>query len=251
MKFNIAYPLTGGQKMYNVDDEHKWGKLIDRRMGSEFEGEVLGDEFKGYVFKITGGCDNDGFPMKQGILIKGRVRLVLEPESIGFICRKDGAHRRKAVRGCIVGSDIAVLSLIIVKKGDAELEGLTDTTCPRRLGPKRANKIRRMFALAKHSDNLKKKDAEKVNVDRWDVTRYVVRRETKENDGKKFFKAPKVQRLVTHNRLRRKAVYRSTKLAHAKAADASYNKYVESLKKARVVRRERSASGTGKPKPTN
>jgi hypothetical protein len=69
--------------------------------------------------------------------------------------------------------------------------------------------------------------------------------------AKKFFKAPKVQRLVTHNRLRRKAVYRSTKLAHAKAADASYNKYVESLKKARVVRRERSASGTGKPKPTN
>jgi len=251
MKFNIAYPVTGAQKMYNIDDEHKWGKLVDRRMGSEFEGEILGDEFKGYVFKITGGCDNDGFPMKQGILIKGRVRLILEPESIGFVCRKDGAHRRKAVRGCIVGTDIAVLSLIIVKKGDAELEGLTDSTHPRRLGPKRANKIRRMFALAKHSDNLKSKDAEKVNVDRWDVTRYVVRRETKDKDGKKFFKAPKVQRLVTHNRLRRKAVYRKTKLEKAKASDVSYNKYVESLKKAKVARRERSASGTGKPKPTN
>merc|ERR1712146_548830 len=128
MKFNIAYPVTGAQKMYNIDDEHKWGKLVDRRMGSEFDGEILGEEFKGYVFKITGGCDNDVFPMKQGILIKGRVRLILEPESIGFICRKDGAHRRKAVRGCIIGTDIAVCSLIIVKKGDAELEGLTDTT---------------------------------------------------------------------------------------------------------------------------
>merc|ERR1712119_106807 len=191
MKFNISYPRSGQQKMYNVDDEHKWGKLVDRRMGAEFDGDILGDQFKGYVFKITGGCDNDGFPMKQGILIKGRVRLILEPESSCFVCHKDGAHRRKAVRGCIVGTDIAVLSLIIVKKGDAELEGLTDTTCPRRLGPKRANKIRRMFALARHSDNLKKKDAEKVNVDRWDVTRYVVRRETKENDGKKILQGPK------------------------------------------------------------
>jgi len=236
--------------MYNIDDEHKWGKLVDRRMGAEFDGETLGDEFKGYVFKITGGCDNDGFPMKQGILIKGRVRLILEPESVGFICRKAGAHRRKAVRGCIIGTDIAVLTMIIVKKGDEELEGLTDTTHPRRLGPKRANKIRRMFSLAKHSDNLKKKDTEKLNVDRWDVTRYVVRRETKNKDGKQVFKAPKVQRLVTHARLRRKALYRKTKLAHAKGSDAAYNKYVESLKKAKAVRRERSASGTGKPKPT-
>merc|ERR1711918_257229 len=105
-------------------------------------------------------------PMKQGILVKGRVRLILEPESIGFICRKEGAHRRKAIRGCIVGTDISVLSLIIVKKGDNELEGLTDVNVPRRLGPKRANKIRRLFMLPKHSDNLKKTaDTYKTYVD--------------------------------------------------------------------------------------
>jgi len=252
MRFNIAYPRTGAQKQYDVDDEHKWGKLVDKRMGAEFDGDILGEQFKGYIFKITGGCDNDGFPMKQGILIKGRVRLILEPDSIGFICHKDGAHRRKAVRGCIVGTDIAVLTLIIVKKGDAELEGLTDTNPPRRLGPKRANKIRRMFNLPKHSDNLMKaKDTEKVKVDRWDVTRYVIRRETKDKDGKKFFKAPKIQRLITHARLRRKNVYRKTRVEHAKKADAAYSKYVESLKKQRTMRRERSASGTGRPKPTN
>jgi len=252
MKFNIAYPRNGAQKMYNVDDEHKWGKLVDRRMGTEFEGETLGDEFKGYIFKVTGGCDNDGFPMKQGILVKGRIRLILEPESIGFICRKTGAHRRKAVRGCIIGQDISVLSLIIVKKGDNELEGLTDVTVPRRLGPKRANKIRRMFALPKHSDNLRKgQDATKVKVDRWDVTRYVVRRLTKEKDGKQQFKAPKIQRLITHDRLRRKMVYSKTRIEKAKRSDDAYTKYLDSLKKQKTIRRERSASGTGRPKPTN
>lgn len=96
MKFNIAYPATGAQKMYNVDDEHKWGKLVDRRMGAEFEGETLGDEFKGYVFKITGGADNDGFPMKQGILIKGRVRLILEPgkDSMNVYIRNENQKTR-------------------------------------------------------------------------------------------------------------------------------------------------------------
>ena len=79
MKFNIAYPRTGAQKMYNVDDEHKWGKLVDRRLGQEFDGDILGEEFKGYVFKISGGTDCNGVAMKQGILVKGRVRIVLEP----------------------------------------------------------------------------------------------------------------------------------------------------------------------------
>lgn len=34
-------------------------------------------EFRGYVFKIMGGCDKQGFPMKQGVLTPGRVRLLL------------------------------------------------------------------------------------------------------------------------------------------------------------------------------
>lgn len=51
--------------------------VIDKRLASEIEGEALGQEFKGYVFKITGGCDKQGFPMKQGVLVPGRVRLLL------------------------------------------------------------------------------------------------------------------------------------------------------------------------------
>ena len=39
-------------------------------MGQEVEGDCLGDEYKGYVFKITGGNDKDGFPMRQGVMVK-------------------------------------------------------------------------------------------------------------------------------------------------------------------------------------
>ena len=33
-------------------------------MGQEVEGDSLVDEYKGYIFKITGGNDKDGFPMR-------------------------------------------------------------------------------------------------------------------------------------------------------------------------------------------
>ena len=60
-----------------------------------------------------------------------------------------GERRRKSVRGCIISSDLSVLNLKIVKKGDAELPGLTDDEKPRMRGPKRASKIRKLFALTK------------------------------------------------------------------------------------------------------
>ena len=49
----------------------------DRRMGSDVDGEILGSEFKGYTLRITGGNDKQGFTMKQGILVNGRVRILM------------------------------------------------------------------------------------------------------------------------------------------------------------------------------
>ena len=56
--------------------------FFDRRMGQEMDGEVLGDEYKGYIFKITGGNDKQGFSMKQGVLVNGRVRLLMKKSKI-------------------------------------------------------------------------------------------------------------------------------------------------------------------------
>ena len=54
----------------------------------------------------------------------------------GYGMRKGEAYR-KSVRGCIISHNISVLHLVIVKKGDDEIPGLTDNQIPRRLGPKR------------------------------------------------------------------------------------------------------------------
>ena len=56
------------------------------------------------------------------------------------------------MRGCIVGMDLSVLALSVVKQGEGEIPGITDTVHPKRLGPKRATKIRKMFGLTKEDD---------------------------------------------------------------------------------------------------
>ena len=92
-------------------------------MGAEVAGDDVEERFKGYVFKITGGNDKDGFPMKQGVLVKGRVRLLLSKGHSTYRPRRNGERKRKSVRGCIVGPDLSVISLAILKVGEGPIEG--------------------------------------------------------------------------------------------------------------------------------
>lgn len=105
--------------------------------------------------------------MKQGILTNTRVRLLLSKGHSCYRPRRTGERKRKSVRGCIVDSNLSVLSLVIRKKGEQEIEGLTDKSVPRRLGPKRASKIRKLFNLSKQDD----------------VRQYVVRRPITPKEG--------------------------------------------------------------------
>ncbi|KZS96347.1 ribosomal protein S6e [Sistotremastrum niveocremeum HHB9708] len=191
MKFNIANPATGEQKTIDIDEERRYRVFYDKKIAQEVPGDSLGDEWTGYVFRITGGNDKQGFPMKQGVLLPYRVKLLLSDGHSCYRSRRAGERKRKSVRGCIVGPDIAVLSLVIVKQGDNEIPGLTDNVLPKRLGPKRATKIRRFFNLSKEDD----------------VRKYVIRREVvskKKEGAKPYTKAPKIQRLVTPIRLQRR-----------------------------------------------
>merc|ERR1712216_897250 len=201
MKLNIANPATGAQKLIEVDDEKKLMIFMEKRIASEIEADPLGDEFKGYVFKIAGGQDKQGFPMKQGVLTEDRVKLMLHPRT--RCCRGYGA-----------------------RKGEQELPGLTHKTLPRRLAPKRASKIRKLFNLSKEDD----------------VRKFVVRRDLGDKKGSK---APKIQRLVTPVVLQRKRHRLSVKKAsqaRAKAEAAEYQKLLALRQKEAKERRAEKAS---------
>lgn len=152
--------------------------------------------------------------MKQGVLHPTRVRLLLAKGHSCYRPRRNGERKRKSVRGCIVGPDLAVLSLVVVKQGDADIEGLTDVTVPKRLGPKRANHIRKFFGLTKEDD----------------VRKFVVRREITKGD-KTYTKAPKIQRLVTPQTLQRKRHLRALKLRNAQVQKDAAAEYAQLLAK--------------------
>ncbi len=152
--------------------------------------------------------------MMQGVLLNHRVRLLLEKGHKCFRARRTGERKRKSVRGCIVGPDLSVLALSIVKTGDAPLPGLTDSTVPRRLGPKRASNIRKLFNLTKEDD----------------VRKYVIRREIpSKKEGKVYSKAPKIQRLITPVSLQRKRALRAKKVAKFAASKEAADQYAALL----------------------
>ena len=108
---------------------------------------------------------------------------------------------------------VAVLleNLVVTKIGEKTIPGLTDDSVPRRLGPKRANNIRKLFNLSKEDD----------------VRQYVIRREYTNKKGVTKNKAPKIQRLITPLRIQRKRARKAEKLGSVirnQAAAAEYKK---------------------------
>merc|ERR1711924_581730 len=152
MKLNISWPETGAQKSIDIDDDKKLLPFFDKRVSQIVGLDSLGDEFAGFQAQITGGNDKQGFPMMQGVLTPDRVRLLLRKGSKCYRQRRTGEMKRKSVRGCIVSQELSVLNLVLVKKGPAEIPGLTDSEKPLRLGPKRATKIRKLFDLTPEDD---------------------------------------------------------------------------------------------------
>lgn len=232
MKLNIANPTTGGQKLVEIEDERKVRIFYDKRISQEVKGDTIGDEFKGYVFRITGGMDKQGVAMKQGVLLPNRVKLLLTGDG-HYRPLRDGQRRRKAVRGAIVASDISVVNLVVVKKGAADLPGLTDVNVPKRLGPKRASKIRKLFNLSKEDD----------------VRQFVIRRKLAVKEGKKpQTKAPKIQRLVSPVSLRRKKhrlALKKQRFTAQKDQKAEYTKLLTQIRKDKrqaLLSKKRSAS---------
>lgn len=227
MKLNIAFPSAGTQKTFQIDEDQKLLPFFEKRMGAEVECDSLGEEFKGYICKITGGNDKQGFPMKQGVLSDRRMRILFKQGMSCYRERRKGMLKRKSVRGCIVGADLAIMNLVVVQQGDKPLEGVTDAEeLGRRLGPKRASKIRKMFDLGKDDP----------------VTKYVVRRTIapKVEGGKEKNKAPKIQRLVTKRALQRKRRVKNEKKNKAAAsvvAHKAYNVRVHDYKQAQKEKR--------------
>lgn len=101
---------------------------------------------------------------------------------------------------------------------------MTDGSVPRRLGPKRASKIRKLFNLSKQDD----------------VRQYVLKRPLAAKEGKKpQSKGPKIQRLITPVVLQRKRHRMALKRRRAQKQrddQAAYHKMMAQRAKVKYIR---------------
>lgn len=225
MKLNIAYPRNGTVKQFDIsEDVLRRVNLLDYRLGNDVDGAIFGQQFAGYIFRLRGGSDKEGFPMVPGVLAPSRVSLLLKRGAIGFNTFRGykGERRRKNVRGCVLGWDIAVLNVTITKRGEAHIEGVTDTSAPRRLGPKRASEIRKLFNLSREDD----------------VRKYVVRRRVTKEGKKDRMKSPKIQRLITPTIKARRAKKAKIAIEQVRKSAAARHEYLKAVASQRRARRQ-------------
>ncbi|KAJ1061182.1 hypothetical protein K5549_012205 [Capra hircus] len=165
--------------------------------------------------------------MKHGVLTHGRVCLLLSKGHSSYRPRRAGESKRKSVRGGIVDANLSVLNLVIVKKGEKDIPGLTDTdtTVPHHLGPKRASRIRKLFNLSKEDD----------------LRQYVVQKPLNKDGKKPRTKAHKIQRLVTARVLQHKCRRIALKKQHTKKNKEETAEYAKLLAKRMKEAKEKMA----------
>ncbi len=121
-KIVVNDPKTG--KSYQVEvDPSKMGGIMNNRIGDEVDGGFIG--LPGYVLKLTGGTDKQGFPMRRGVHRTGRVSLLLRGGP-GFPGGKEGIRRRRSVAGEIVTDDIEQLNFVVTEEGKSPLEEILE-----------------------------------------------------------------------------------------------------------------------------
>jgi len=117
IRFVIGDPETGKTTQLELSEE-KSRALYGKRIGDVIDGAPLG--FAAYQFKITGGSDSDGTPMRPDVHGAVRKRLLLRG-GVGFRPKNRGERRRRMVRGNEITDDIVQVNAKIVAKGKKPL----------------------------------------------------------------------------------------------------------------------------------
>ncbi|MEM0441193.1 MAG: S6e family ribosomal protein [Candidatus Caldarchaeum sp.] len=102
--------------------------LKGKRIGETIDGSAFG--YKGFLIKITGGSDKDGFPMRPDVSGPRKVHVLLTG-GVGFHPRRKppskrkkkrikrlvkGLRKRVTVRGNMISEATAQINAVLVKK---------------------------------------------------------------------------------------------------------------------------------------
>jgi small subunit ribosomal protein S6e len=95
--------------------------FLGKRIGETIGGELLGAT--GYTFRITGGTDKSGFPLRPDLPGARQTRLYVG-DGFGFAAPRRGMRKRRTFRGNTVSEDTVQINLIVEQKGAKPLAEL-------------------------------------------------------------------------------------------------------------------------------
>ncbi len=116
----VVGATDGTTHSFELDDEQQ-NAVEGLSVGDTFDGSAVG--LDGYKLKITGGSDEDGFPMKQQLQGTGRKKILIDG-GLGVNGLEKGERQRKSLRGNTVAEDIAQLNCGVLEAGDKDIDTL-------------------------------------------------------------------------------------------------------------------------------
>lgn len=99
-------------------DESKF-RFEGMKIGDTIKGDLIG--FPGYEFRITGGSDSSGFPMRQEIHGPVKKKVLVSKRSVGYKPKREGIKRRKTMRGNEITADMTLINVVVEEFGKTEL----------------------------------------------------------------------------------------------------------------------------------
>lgn len=113
-------PETGRSYQIDVSGHHA-NSLVGKQIGDEIEGMFV--DLPGYKLEITGGSDEDGFPMRPEIPSIGR-KQVMVSQSKGFHPTMPGQRKKRTFRGNTISPEITQINMRVVERGNKDVEDL-------------------------------------------------------------------------------------------------------------------------------
>jgi small subunit ribosomal protein S6e len=103
-----------------VGDPHSAG-FLGKRIGETVGGELVGAS--GYTFRIAGGTDRSGFPLRPDLPGARQARLYVG-DGFGFHAPRRGMRKRRTFRGNTVSEETVQINLVVAQKGSKPLAEL-------------------------------------------------------------------------------------------------------------------------------
>ena len=120
VEYKLVISELGVSVARTVTDPQAAG-FLGKRIGETVGGELIGAA--GYTFRISGGTDKSGFPLRPDLPGARQTRLYVGT-GFGFQAPREGQRKRRTFRGNTISEDTVQINLVVEQKGPKPLAEL-------------------------------------------------------------------------------------------------------------------------------